>query len=374
MKSDTDVLVIGGGVIGVCAAYYLAEQGLRVSLVEQEEIGSGCSGENAGLIVPSHSIPLAAPGALGQGLKWVLKPDSPFYIKPRFDPTLLYWVWKFRKACKPKQMQQGLHVLRELNYASSELFKHLVVDESLTCNYRHDGWLMIYSTDEAFQKAQQEALLLQSYGIKLKILQADESLEMEPTLHPEISGGIFFPEDTHLDPAKFVQALAERLRERGVTIHAQTKALEFDASHGCVTTVRTTCGDFQPKQVVLAAGAWSAGLVKNLGIRLLLQPAKGYDFNINLHRVYAIMRAPIDYLKDIKILDTTKIWRGLRSCTPDGLPIIDRFADYNNLFIATGHCMLGITQAPITGKLVSQLICEQVSDVNLAPFRMNRFR
>jgi len=416
MRGAPDILVIGSGAIGICSAYYLAEQGLRVAVVEQGEIGSGCSGANAGLIVPSHSIPLATPGALGQGLKWMLKPDSPFYIKPRLDPNLWYWLWKFRKSCHPQQMHQGLSVLRDLNYASLELFKHLVVDEALPCNYRQDGWLMIYSTDEVFQKAQEEAHLLQSHDIELKILRADEALEMEPALHSEISGGIFFPDDAHLDPAKFVQALAERLRGRGVTIHTQTEVTEFTTLNGNVTAVRTTRGRFQPKQVVLAAGAWSAELVKNLGFRLPIQPAKGYsismkkpeacpsiplylseakvavtpledvlrfagtlelsgmNFNINLHRVDAIMRAAHYFLKNVENQNMGEIWRGLRSCTPDGLPIIDRFPGYNNLFIATGHCMLGITQAPITGKLVSQLLCGQVPDVDLAPFRIDRFK
>ena len=418
MKADIDVLVIGGGVIGVCSAYYLAKQGFRVSIVEQGEIASGCSGDNAGLIVPSYSIPLAAPGALRQGLKWMLKPESPFYIKPRFDPALFYWLWKFGRSCNLQWMHQGLGVLRHLNYASLELFEHLILDESLLCNYRQDGWLMIYKTEQGFQEALKEAHLLQSYDIELKTLNADETLEMEPALHPEICGSIFFPQDAHLDPAKFVQATAERLRKQGLTIHTQTEVLELKTSGGCVTTVRTSRGDFQPKQVVLAAGAWSPGLVQNLGFRLPLQPAKGYsisikkpeacpaiplyfseakvavtplqdvlrfagtleligmDFNINLRRVDAIMRSAEDYLQHIEnlYLDTIEIWHGLRPCSPDGLPIIDRFPGYNNLIIASGHCMLGITLAPITGKLVSQLVCGQSPEVDLTPLRLIRFR
>jgi len=416
MKGDLDVLVIGGGAIGICSAYYLAEQGLRVSIVEQSEIASGCSGPNAGLIVPSHSIPFASPGALNQVFKWMFKPSSPFYVKLRFDPALFYWLWQFRKASNLQQMLQGLCVLRDLNYASSELFDHLITGESLKCNYRRDGWLMAYKTDQGFQEAQEETHLLKAHDIELKTLSVDETLEMEPILCPEISGGILFPEDAHLDPEKFVQALAERLRNRGVTIYVQTKVLAFETSDGCITAIRTTRGNFQPKQVVLAAGAWSAGLVKNLGLRLPVQPAKGYsisikrpeacpgiplylseakvavtpledtlrfagtlelagmDFNINLRRVEAIMHAAQDYLGEIENLDIAKTWCGLRPCSPDGLPIIDRFPGYNNLIIATGHGMLGITLAPLTGKLISQLACELTPDMDLTPLSVTRFK
>jgi len=416
MKSDMDVLVIGGGAIGACSAYYLARQGLRVSIAEKGEIASGCSGANAGLIVPSHSIPLAAPGVLKQGLKGMLRSESPFYIKPRFDPVLFSWLWKFRKACKPEQMHRGIRVLRDLNYASLELFGHLITSESLQCNYRQDGWLLAYKTEKGFQDALEEAQLLQSYDIKLKIMNVDDALEMEPTLHPEIAGCIYFPDDAHLDPAKFVQALTERFKELGVTIYTQTEVLEFETSSDRITAVRTTHEDFKPEQVVLAAGAWSRGIGQSLGLGLPVQPAKGYsisfkrpeicpgvplyfceakvavmpleddlrfagtleltgmDLNINIRRVNAIMRAAKDYLKQIETMMTIEIRPGLRPCSPDGLPIIDRVPSYKNLLIATGHGMLGITLAPVTGKLISQLACEQAPDIDLKPLQVTRFR
>jgi len=411
-----DVLVIGGGAIGICSAYYLAEKGLKVSVVEKGEIASGCSGANAGLIVPSHCIPLASPGVLRQGLKSMLNPESAFYIKTRFDPALFRWLWKFRKACRLQQMHKGIRVLHDLNYASLELFDHLIEGESLSCNYKQDGWLLAYRSDKGYQEALEEARLLQSYDIELKIMNTDEVLEMEPTLIKEISGGIYFPEDAHLAPTKFVQALAERLRERGVTIYEQTEVVEFETSHDRVTTVRTNRGDFQPEQVVLAAGAWSPGLVQALDLKLPVQPAKGYsisikrpescpaiplylsedkvavtpledalrfagtlelvgmDFNVNRRRLNTIMHATKDYLRQIEDLDIIEIRPGLRPCTPDGLPIIDRFPGYENLIIATGHGMLGISLAPITGKLISQLTCEQAPSIDLSPLQVTRFK
>lgn len=415
MKKEMDVLVIGGGAIGVCSAYYLTEKGLRVSVVEQGEIASGCSGANAGLIVPSYVIPLASPYALRRGLRWILKPESPFYVKPRFDLALFRWLRQFRKSSKFPKMLHGIQVLRDLNYASMELFDRLIKGESLTCNYRKDGWLMVYKTRQGFKEALEETNLMEDHNIDFKILSVDETLKMEPTLQAEISGGIFFPEDSHLDPEKFVRALAARLQEWGVNIITKTEVLEFETSNGNIKTARTTRGDLQPKQIVLAAGAWSPGILKNLGLRLPLQAAKGYsisiirpeacpitplylseanvavtplenslrfggtmeltgmDFEINFGRVDTIMRAARDYLGQVENLDVGKIKCGLRPCTPDGLPIIDRSPGYKNLIIATGHGMLGITQAPITGRLISQLACEQTPEVDLTPLRLNRF-
>ena len=409
-------MVIGAGAIGICSAYYLTEQGLRVSIVEQKEIASGCSGANAGLIVPSHSIPLAAPGVLCRGLKWMLKPESPFYIKPRFDPILFSWLWKFRKASKSQRMLEGLRILRNLNYASLELFDHLISSESLSCDYRKDGWLLAYKTAKGFQKAREDTHLLEAHDIEVKIMSADETLEMEPMLRTEISGGIFFPEDAHLDPKKFVSALAGRLQERRATILKQTKVLELVTSNNAVKFVRTTRGDFKPRHVVLAAGAWSPELLQNLSINLPVQPAKGYsisvkkteicpavplyltettvavtpledilrfagimelagmDSSINRRRVDAIMNIANDYLREIGNLEIVDVWYGFRPCTPDGLPIIDKFPGYDNLIVATGHCMLGVSLAPITGKLVSQLIRGETPDVNLKLLRAARFR
>jgi len=416
MNGDLDVLIIGCGAIGTCSAYYLAKQGLRVSIVEKGEVASGCSRANAGLIVPSHSIPMAAPGVLSQALKWMLKPASPFYIKPRFDPALFSWLWQFRKASGQKRMQEGFHILRDLNYASLKLFDQLIVEESIECDYQKKGWLMVYKTEQGFKQGLREAEILQSYDIKLKILSVEETLEMEPTLRPEIYGGIFAPGDAHLDPGKFVQALAERLQKLGVSIHTQREVFQFETSHGSLTAVRISRGDFMPKHVVLATGAWTPALLRSLGLRLPVQPAKGYcisakkpdtcparplylsetkvvvtpladilrfagtleftgmDFTIKPRRVEAVMAAAKAYLQKIEDPEIVKVLCGLRPCTPDGLPIIDFVPGYKNLIVATGHGMLGITLAPITGKLISQLICEQTPDLSLKPFRLKRFR
>jgi len=416
MNPEPDVLIVGGGAIGVCSAYYLAEQGASVSLVEMKEVASGCSRSNAGLIVPSYIIPLASPGVLSQGLKWMLKSDSPFYIKPRLDLSLFHWLWRFRKACGLRRMPGAMQTLRELISASSRLFQDLIVKESLACGYRHRGWLMVYKTDRGINKAREEARLLQHYNVEARLLSKDETIAMEPMLKPDISGGIFYPEDSHLDPAKFVRAVADTLSKKGVEIHEHTEAIEFETSRNSIVAVRTTAGIFRPKQVLLAAGSWSSALGRKLSMSLALQPGKGYsvsikkpdpcpgiplylsetkvavtplddtlrfggtlefvgmDFCQNERRVNAIKHAAGEYLARMENLESGEIWSGLRPCSPDGLPLIGRNRSLNNFIVATGHGMLGISLAPITGKLISQLACSQVPDIDITPVSLARFR
>ena len=286
---------------------------------------------------------------------------------------------------------------------------------NIACNYHKNGWLLVYRTKKGFRNGIEEAHLLQKYAVEASVLNSEETLDMAPSLHPEICGGIFFSDDSHLDPGKFVKALAKCLKKRGVTILSETKALKLETSMGSITKVITSQGVFQPKHVILAAGAWSGMLMYNLGFRLPLQPAKGYcitaqhpeqypniplylcetkvavtplkgvlrfagtmemlgmDLTINPRRVDAILSAVRKYINRMEDLNIMEIRTGLRPCTPDGIPIIDRFPAYKNLILATGHCMLGITLAPITGKLVSQMVLGKKTDIDIFPLRIARF-
>ena len=415
MKDHTDILIIGGGVIGVCSAYYLAQQGRQVTLIDKGEVGAACSYGNAGLIVPSHSIPLAAPGVLTQGLKWMLDPESPFFIKWRFDRELLAWLWRFQAACKEGPMRQAIPVLLDLNLMSAKLFNELVTQEDLACDYEQKGLLMVYKSHHGFEEGMAEGQLLQEYGLSSKVLDGTQLHEMEPALRSDLAGALYYPSDAHLNPARFVLSLAKRVQEQGVTIHTGTEVLGFENSSKRITTVKTTHGDFQADQVVLAAGSWSPHVVRDLKINLPIQPAKGYsvtvkqpnsgpripmllgeayvavtpmgsllrfggtlelaglNLSINQRRVDALLRARRDYLTLADNLELIEIWRGLRPCTPDGLPIIGRSASYQNLIVATGHAMLGLSLGPVTGKLVSQVACEEPPAVNLEALRIKRF-
>lgn len=415
-RTNVDILIIGGGVIGVCSAYYLAKRSREVAIVDMGQIGAGCSYGNAGLIVPSHLIPLAAPGVIAQGLKWMLDAESPFYIKPRLNRDLLTWLWRFRAACKEKPMRRAMSVLCELGFASSSLYESLVAEERLDCHYKQIGSLSVYKSYHQFREAGEEAELLREFGVSAALLDSAEVKEMEPAISTDIAGGIFYASDAHLDPALFVQGLAGRVRDSGVTLHSDTEVFGFETTGRRISLVKTTRGDFRPQQVILANGSWSPELASCLRLKLPIQPAKGYsitfkqqgnaglriplllgprvavtpmgphlrlagtlelaglNFSINRRRVRAILRAADSYLEiDTNTLSLVEIWRGLRPCTPDGLPIISRAAALDNLIIATGHATIGVSLGPITGKLVSELVSQESPSVAISALKLDRF-
>ncbi len=410
----SDVLVIGGGIIGVCAAYYLAERGVKVTLVERDEICSGASYGNAGLIVPSHSFPLSAPGVVAKGLKWLLNPESPLYIRFRLDIDLLVWLWKFWSSCTEEHVRRSLPLLIGLQSESLNLFEQFA-SEGLVFGFQRKGTMTVFNTQQAFDEGTKEAELLKEHGLNSEILTAEKAREKEPLLSEKIVGGIYFPDDAHLDPAAFVISLANQTMQKGVNILTRTEAIELKSSGRRVVSVRTTKGELWADTVVLAAGAWSPTLTRNLGIKLPIQPAKGYsitvqnpervpslplmlnevrvavtpfngrlrlggtlelaglDLSINQRRVDAIRRGASQYLTEIKG-EREEIWRGLRPCTSDGLPIIGRPSNLDNLIIASGHGILGISLGPITGKIVAQMVCGESLGYDLKLLSPERFR
>jgi len=416
LSEKSDVLIIGGGVIGVCTAYYLQQLGRQVTLVEKGEIASGSSHANAGMIVPGHAVPIAAPGVLTQGLKWMLNADSPFYIKPRLDSALFAWLWRFWRASGQKQYLSGLDALNDLAADSMELYKSLIVDENLDCSFEQKGWLVAYKTPRKLIEAADEANhLQQTYGVETQILDEVEARALAPLLRPGLAGGILFPSEAHLDSARFVEELTARLEAAGAAIHTGTEVTEIVKAGEKITTVRTSAGDFQAEQVVLAGGAWSPELIRSLGTDLPIQPAKGYsitlkkhatdptlpislsearvvvtpldnalrlagtlelggmDEGINQRRVRAIWNTANSYLDLQAEIEESAIWYGLRPCTPDGLPVISQAENTKNLFIAAGHCMLGMTLGPATGKLIAGMVCGMEPELNPAPFDIARF-
>jgi D-amino-acid dehydrogenase len=414
--SNPDVLVIGGGVIGVCAAYELTNLGCTVSILDRSEIASGSSYGNAGLIVPSHVIPLPRPGVLSQGLKWLLDPDSPFYIRPRFDASLLSWLWQFRQASTARQMRRGMQAMQHFADAGQGVFAELVIREELACDYEAAGLLLLYRTLAGFQAGLEEAGLLEHAGVTAQAMTVDEIRAQEPTVRHDIVGGIYLPADAHLNPAAFVQGLAARVAARGGSICPETTVVGFNTAGGHIVGVRTTAGEINPSQVVLAAGAWSPQIVEELALKLPVQAAKGYsltykkppaspripllleearvavtpmgsrlrfagmlefaglDQTINPRRVAAIAAAPGQYLDlDVAVLEREEVWAGLRPVTPDGLPLIGRAPGWDNLVVATGHAMLGMSLAPVTGKLVADLVTRRPPIFDPYPFRVDRF-
>ena len=294
MPDADDVLIIGGGVIGVCSAYYLQQQGARVTLVEKQDICSGSSYGNSGLVVPSHSVPLTAPGVLGQGLRWMLDPVSPLYIKPRLDRELLSWLRRFRAACKEAPMRRAIPTLLELQAGSLGLYQELDAREDLNFGFQRKGWLQIFKSESSRKKGIKEAELLGEFGLSPKLLNAEEVHAFEPNLLPSVVGGVNYPEDAQLVPDRFVKQLASIVEGQGAKLRTFTEVLGLETSGGRISTVVTTRGDYRPDQVVLAAGAWSPVLVRELGLRIPIQAAKGVqrDHQESIH----LPSTPLDAL------------------------------------------------------------------------------
>lgn len=415
MESKTDILIIGGGVIGVCSAYFLAQHGARVTLIEKDEIASGCSYGNGGLIVPSHAVPLASPGAFGDGLRWLFDSESPFYIKPRIDAELIRWLARFAWASREGQMLRSMPVLRDLLFASRLLYEELAKTAGFEFGFEGKGSLLVCLTRQALEKERREIRLFEEFKIPASMVNRDEALGLEPALLPSIMGGVYYPRDGRIDPRRFVVGLAEKASGLGAQLHTKTEAIGFESNRGRVTKVRTTRGELTADQIILASGSWSPQVARALKLRVPIQPAKGYsvtvenppvtprlpllfsearvvinplghalriagtlelagmDFSFNPRRVAAMQNASAEYLPGLAEAKVIEIWRGLRPCAPDGLPIISRVKKLENVIVAAGHAMLGMSLGPITGKLVSQLARGEASQLDLTPFSAQRF-
>ncbi len=419
MTNNTDTLIIGGGSIGVCCAHYLSKAGRDVVLVDKDDVCAGSSYGNQGLIVPSHSIPLAAPGVIGKAFKWMFDPGSPFYIKPRMDLELARWLLEFQAACTRARMQRSLLALRDLSLASVALFEEIAAIDGLDIGFEKKGSLMIYGTEKGLEGGIEEAGILSEKGIRTEILNPGDLKKLDPAARYNAAGAVYYPQDAHLVPAKFVRELARHVagNAKHVKIRPSTEVIGFRRRDSRVRTVVTTRGEFNANEVVLAGGAWSPVIAAELGMKLPIQPAKGYsvtferpdrcpsvpaslseakvavtpmgdmlrfggtlelaglDLSINKRRVAAILNAVPRYLPDLnpKRLRHIETWRGLRPCTPDGLPFLGRSPTLENLTVAAGHAMIGISLGPVTGKLVSQVVTRQTPSIDIEPLRVDRF-
>lgn len=418
MPVKTDILIIGGGVIGACTALYLTRAGRQVTLVEKADICAGASHGNACWVAAGYALPTAAPGVLGQGLKWLLDSGSPFYIKPRLSLDLVRWLWHFQASCTHEKMMAGAQTLLQLNRQSLQMFRELAAEPELNFEFYEAGLLHLHLSENYRKVGEKEAALLRSLGVEVISLGRDGLEELEPNLKEGVNSGIFFPEHAHLNPARLVKNVAAQAEKEGATILTHNEVVAFQKDGGRITKIRTTSDTIEPQEVVLAAGAWSSILAKRLGVPILMEPAKGYsvtakrrsaeqgpsrpmviddskvaitplgqdrfrfsstlelagfDPSINQKRLAVNRKSLETVLPEMEVIDAEETWSGYRPLTPDGLPYIGRSKRISNLIFATGHGMLGITHGPITGKLVTEVITEQKPSIDLATLRPERF-
>jgi D-amino-acid dehydrogenase len=380
-----DVVVVGGGAIGACCTLELARRGAAVTLLERgPELASGCSAGNAGLICPSHSTPISNPTSVRNGLRWMWKRDSPFYLRPR--PAVLPWLARFALAAR--HWEEGARLIRELSMISLEL--HAGLGEELDTSFDRTGTLNVYASEEGVAEAVREA---EASTLRFEVLDADGTRALEPSLAGPVAGAVRFPDEGRVHPKRFVEAVGRAAVEAGAEIRTGTDARSLDA--------------LDAETVVVAAGAWSRRLVAlplegGKGYHVDYEPAPGdprmpawvqdtwtivtplpdrlrlsgtlelagLDLSISQRRVDAIRRGGERWFHGLAGRRELDTWAGLRPCLPDGLPAIGR---KGRVVVATGHAMKGVSLAPVTGRLVAQLLSGEQPQLDLGPFDPNRF-
>jgi D-amino-acid dehydrogenase len=407
------VSIIGGGIIGLCSAYYLAKEGYQVVVFDKSDMSDGCSYGNAGMIVPSHIIPLAQPGMIAQGMKWMFDSKSPFYVKPRLSADLIKWGLQFYKHANPKHVEKAMPALCDLSLLSKELYQDFA-NENNSFFYEEKGLLMLYKTDKVAEEMHHEAKKAASLGLEVDFLSKEEVSTLEKGTKTDVIGGIHYKSDAHLYPQKFMQFLKEELKRLNVEIKPQTLVKDFTIKSNTISEIITDKGIFTTDEVVLSSGSWSPELAKKLNINISILPGKGYSFTlneqshkpsipsilcegkvavtpmnndirfggtmeitntqdtkINLNRLQGIINSVNDFYPDLKI-DLPKVedtWFGFRPCTPSGMPIIAKDKLIKNLTLATGHAMMGLSLAPATGKIITEIISGKPTSVNTEMFQ-----
>jgi D-amino-acid dehydrogenase len=407
------VSIIGGGIIGLCTAYYLAKEGHQVVVFDKSDLSDGCSYGNAGMIVPSHIIPLAQPGMIAQGMKWMFDSQSPFYVKPRLSSDLIKWGIQFYKHANAQHVEKAMPALRDLSLLSKELYQDFA-RENKSFFYEEKGLLMLYKTDKVEEEMYHEGKEAERLGLEVDYLSKTEVTKLETGTKTDVIGGVHYKSDAHLYPQKFMQFIKEELKRLNVEIHKNTLVKDFAFNANAISKIVTDKGAFTTDEVVLASGSWSPEIAKKLNIGLSILPGKGYSFTlkdkdhkpaipailcegkvavtpmntdirfggtmeithtqdtkINQNRLQGIVNSINGFYPDLKI-DMPKeeeTWFGFRPCTPSGMPIIARDKKIVNLTLATGHAMMGLSLAPATGKIITEIISGKPTSVNTNMFQ-----
>ncbi len=410
-----DVLVIGGGVVGTCVARELQSLGRQVTLMDRGGIASGCSQGNAGWITPCFAMPLPQPGMFFKSIGWLLDPESPLYIQPELRWGLARWLFHFTRSMTTSKMNQSISVLTEISKYSLDFYQEHAKRTAHKIDFEKKGLLLVSGTDAGLRAAETELELMTVRGIPGRKLGREELLAFEPSLKPIIKGGVFFSDEAHVEPQAVTESIFAEFLALGGTAKLNTEVFDFELNDSKIERVLTTQGNYRADLVVLAAGSWSPVLAKKLRVRLPILGGKGYsmtvhehevkpqrpimivekkiaitprkqgtriagtlelvnqDYGISANRVYAIQKGAQDYVKINSMNGSTEIWRGLRPCTPDGVPVIGFSKRINNLFYCTGHQMLGLQSAPGSARLASDLIGNKTPLSDPKPFSAHRY-
>ncbi|HEY6942362.1 NAD(P)/FAD-dependent oxidoreductase [Dokdonella sp.] len=411
----SDVVILGGGVIGLACAYYLLHEGRSVTVLEQGSAGCASSHGNCGTLTPSHAGPLAAPGTIAQALRWLFRPDAPLRIRPRPDPELVRWLLAFARRCNGHDWIAAARAKAPLLLRSRALVEELVRRERLDCEFEAIGTLSVFRDEAHFARARGMAERLVGLGIAVEALDAAATLAREPALKPAIAGALFHPGDASLRPDRYVAELARIVRAAGGRIEEGARVDGFVLDGSRIAEVVASNGRHAGRDVVLALGAWSPLLARRLGLRIPIQPGKGYsitysrpaacprvpmtlkepsvcvtawgsgyrlgstmefagyDDRLTRVRLDALKRGAAAFLREPEGAEVVEEWYGWRPMVPDDLPVIGRAPGIDNLVVATGHGMLGVTMSAGTGVLVSEIVADRPPSLDPAPFTPARF-
>ena len=413
-----NIVVIGGGIIGLSSAYYLNATGHRVTVLDKGDFTNNCSFGNAGYVCPSHFIPLATPGIVRQGLIWMMNSKSPFYVRPRLSRSLINWGWNFMKSANHKKVAKAAIPLRDIALISQREYEGWSRIPSFDFSYEHKGLLEIFQTEAKAEHARHIVADANALGLDTELLTRDQLNAMEPQTKINSLGAIYFKCDAHLYPNRLMICLLDLLKKNGVECKANAEVKGFEFNGRFVSKILTENESFEADEIVLATGSWSREMAALFGAKIPLVPGRGYSvtlenspFFVNYPAVLAEGRVAITPMDGNKIrfggtmeitnistpprmervrgiLDAVKrfypafdipmpspenIWFGYRPCSADGLPYIGRIKKFKNIIVATGHSMLGLSLGAGTGKLVSEIANEKVESMDIAPFAVERF-
>lgn len=408
-------VVIGGGVIGLLCAYELRQRGREVIVLDKGEFGRGASSGNAGWVTPSLSGPVPAPGIVAESLKWMLRPDSPLYVRPSAVPRMTRWLIAFWRHCNAEAYRRGRAALAQLNRTTLKDFDSLAA-RGLQFEMHSKGLLYVFRTRSAMEEMLLDEEEWTASGASPPvIMDRSQAQEFEPALRPDIEGALFVESERHVRPESLLQSVQQWLQENGVDLRSHTKVVDFAFRDGRVVGVRTADGLIDCDQVLVATGAEASFLASQAGFQLPMQAGKGYSMTIENpklklgHSMYLVegrvALTPFDgalrvagtmelsgvnttfyekrlegikkstdrYLKDWQAGDAVENWVGMRPMLPDGLPALGRAPSISNLFIASGHAMLGVTLGPTTAVIMADLMTKGTTHVDLTPFDPARF-
>lgn len=412
------IIIIGGGIVGLSAAYYLHKEGHQVTVIDKSDISKGASFVNAGYITPSHIIPLASPGMIAKGIKWMFNSSSPFYMKPRFDSDFLKWSWYFHRASTKEKVAKAIPVIKDINLISRELFEEIKASGDLgDFHLERKGLLMLYKSAAVGEEELKVAEKAKYLGLEVQLLDKEKLDAIEPQVKIDALGAIHYECDGHTTPTEFMPKMISYLKSAGVVVKTNEEVMDIELTNNTIQQIITTKDTYKADEIVLAAGSWSGLLSKKMNIKLPIQAGKGYRINmerptgitipailmeakvavtpmkgftrfagtmefsgintiIRKERVGAIANAVTDFYPEIEINTTEKAEAksGMRPVSPDGLPYIGRCNSIGNLTFATGHAMMGWSLGPATGKLVAEVIAEKKPSMDISPFApMRRF-